>query len=62
MGDQAFTKAFTRIRGRYTSATWQNLSAREITDLIYREMHLLDQQFVSAGEQAVVEPMRLAAE
>ena len=62
MSDQAFILAYTRVRGRHTNRTWQNLSAREITDEIYKEIHLLDMQFTGAANDAVGEPMRLAAE
>ncbi len=62
MSDQVFVKAYTHVRGRYTNRTWQNMSAREITDEIYREIQQLDLQFSSAGEKPVIEPMRLAAE
>jgi uncharacterized protein involved in type VI secretion and phage assembly len=62
MSDQIFTKAYTRVRSRHTNRTWQNLSTREITDEIYKEIQLLDLQFSTAEEKTDVEPMRLAAE
>ncbi len=61
MSDQTFIKAYARVRGRHTNRTWQNLSAREVTDEIYKEIHLIDQQAASAAD-AVVEPLPLAAE
>jgi hypothetical protein len=62
VSDTVFVKAYTHVRGRYTNRTWQNLSAREITDEIYREIQQIDLQFSGVEEKAVVEPMRLAAE
>jgi hypothetical protein len=62
MSDQNFTKAYASVRSRHTNRTWQNLSAREISDEIYKEIHLLDLQLSAADEKTAAEPMRVAAE
>jgi hypothetical protein len=62
MSDQNFTTAYTRVRNRHSNRTWQNLSAREIADEIYKEIHLLDLQVSAADEKTVTQPMRVAAE
>jgi hypothetical protein len=60
--DQAFAQAYVRVRARYTARTWQNVSAREITDEIYKEMRLLDLQISDEANANSWSELRLAAE
>ena len=62
MTDQAFIKAYIRVRARYTNRTWINISAREIADEIYKEIRLLDLQFSERREEDSQTMLRLAAE
>lgn len=62
VSDQAFIKAYVRVRARYTNRTWQNVSAREITDEIYKEMRLLDLQLSEEMGENSYNALRLAAE
>ncbi|PPQ30137.1 hypothetical protein [Rhodopila globiformis] len=42
MRDPTFQDAYARVRGRFSDHDWLNLPPRKITDLIYREMRVID--------------------
>ena len=42
MSDQIFQDAYARVRGRHSDQAWFALTPHEITDLIYREMRVID--------------------
>ena len=60
MSDQVFTQAYARVRARFSNRTWQNLSPREITDELFKEMRVLDLQY--ANDDAAPTQLPIAAE
>jgi hypothetical protein len=60
MSDQIFQDAYARVRGRYTDQAWFALTPREITDLIYREIRVIDCERLMCLEAE--NPMAVAAE
>jgi hypothetical protein len=44
LGDQIFQDAYARVRGRHDDQAWFSLSPREIADLIYREIRIIDHE------------------
>lgn len=61
MNDQIFQVAYSQVRGRHDDQAWFALSPRQITDLIYREIRVLDRERVM-NEEAEFMPMAVAAE
>jgi hypothetical protein len=61
MSDQIFQDAYARVRARHTDQAWFALSPREITDSIYREIRLIDDERLMLA-RAEVAPMAIAAE
>ena len=61
MTDQIFQDAYARVRGRHTDQAWFALTPREITDLIYREIRVIDFERLPCPE-ADATPMAVAAE
>lgn len=49
MSDQIFQEAYGRVRSRHTDQEWFSLTPQQITDAIYREMRVIDQQRVDAA-------------
>jgi hypothetical protein len=50
MSDHVFQDAYARVRGRHGDQDWFALSPREITDSIYHEIRIIDQERLSAGK------------
>jgi hypothetical protein len=50
MSDQIFQNAYARVRGRHSDQAWFALTPREITDLIYREMRVIDRERLRCPE------------
>ena len=44
MSDHIFQEAYARVRARHDDKTWFALAPREITDLIYREIRVMDRE------------------
>jgi hypothetical protein len=61
MSDHVFQDAYARVRGRHGDQDWFALSPRQITDSIYREIRILDQERVRADD-ADFAAMPIAAE
>ena len=61
MSDHIFQDAYARVRGRHDDQSWFALSPREITDSIYREIRLIDNERLRGYETASV-PTAVAAE
>jgi hypothetical protein len=61
VSDQVFQNAYARVRGRHTDESWCALSAREVTDSIYREIRIIDSERLLSGEAGVA-TMAMAAE
>jgi hypothetical protein len=61
MSDQIFEDAYSRVRERRDDQAWFALSPREITDLIYLEIRLIDRERVARTDRDSV-PMAVAAE
>ena len=61
MSDHIFQIAYARVRGRYNDQSWLNLSPREITEAIYREMRVIDQERANQSDDDH-KPLSLAAE
>jgi len=59
VGDQVFQDAYARVRGRHSDQAWFALSPREITDSIYREIRIIDNERLLSAEAG---EMALAAE
>jgi hypothetical protein len=59
MSDQVFHEAYDRVRSRFSDQEWFSLTPRQITDAIYREIRLIDQERLPGSAQAGVQ---LAAE
>ena len=62
MSDAIFQDAYARVRGRHDDQSWFALSPREITDSIYREMRVLDQERLAAAKDQGFASMAVAAE
>ncbi len=50
MSDSIFQSAYARVRDRHPDQAWFALSPREITDLIYREMRVIDRERLNAAD------------
>jgi hypothetical protein len=61
MSDHTFQDAYARVRGRHGDQDWFALSPRQITDTIYREIRIIDQERMRLAE-ADFAPMPIAAE
>jgi hypothetical protein len=61
MNDLIFQEAYARVRGGHDDLAWFSLSPRQITDLIYREIRLIDRERLSRTAAASV-PLAEAAE
>ena len=61
MSDHIFQDAYARVRGRHNDPAWFALSPREITDSIYREIHIIDSERLSIAN-ADYDAVPLAAE
>lgn len=61
MSDQTFQDAYARVRGRHNDQAWFALTPREIADLIYREIRVIDAERLTCPE-ADFTPMAVAAE
>ena len=61
MSDHIFQDAYARVRGRHDDQSWFALSPREITDLIYREIRIIDNERLLCREEPSV-PAAVAAE
>ena len=54
MSDQVFQDAYSRVRGRFSDREWFGMTPREITDAIYREIRIIDQERLSSREQSTL--------
>lgn len=61
MSDQIFQVAYARVRGRHTDQEWFRLTPRQITEAIYSEIRVVDQEHVAAMQDAYG-PIAIAAE
>ncbi|HEY4042742.1 MAG TPA: hypothetical protein VGM32_12975 [Rhodopila sp.] len=61
MSDQIFQDAYARVRGRHADQAWFALSPREITDAIYREIRIIDNERLTRAEREII-PIAVAAE
>jgi hypothetical protein len=61
MSDDIFQDAYARVRGRHDDQAWFALSPREITELIYREIRIIDRERVPPADVDFA-PMAMAAE
>jgi hypothetical protein len=61
MSDQIFQDAYARVRGRHSDQAWFALSPREITDSIYREIRIIDNERLMQAEGEII-PIAVAAE
>jgi hypothetical protein len=61
MSDHIFQDAYARVRGRHDDQAWFALSPREITDSIYREIRIIDNERLHPAS-ADFAPMSVAAE
>jgi hypothetical protein len=61
VNDDIFQDAYARVRGRHDDKAWFALSPRQITDLIYREIRIIDHERLSRAE-ADLAPLAVAAE
>jgi hypothetical protein len=61
VNDDIFQDAYARVRGRHDDKAWFALSPRQITDLIYREIRIIDHERLSRAE-ADPAPLAVAAE
>jgi len=59
VNDQIFQDAYARVRGGHDDQAWFSLSPRQITDLIYREIRLIDRERLM---HATVNAVPMAAE
>jgi hypothetical protein len=63
MNDQIFQDAYARVRGRHDDQAWFSQSPRQITDLIYHEIRLIDRERLMRTQAEVeMAPMAAAAE
>ncbi len=62
MSDHIFQEAYGRVRGRHTDQEWFSLTPRQITEAIYREMRIIDQERVGAGSSDAPPQLPVAAE
>jgi hypothetical protein len=61
VNDDIFQDAYARVRGRHDDKAWFALSPRQITDLIYCEIRIIDHERLSRAE-ADLAPLAVAAE
>ena len=52
MSDQVFQDAYSRVRGRFSDQEWFGMTPRQITDEIYREIRVIDQERLSTFDQS----------
>ena len=50
MSDHIFEDAYGRVRARHSDQEWFSLTPRQITEAIYREMRVIDQERLAAAE------------
>ncbi len=50
MTDHIFQEAYARVRGRHDDKTWFALAPREITELIYREIRIMDRERLALAQ------------
>jgi hypothetical protein len=58
MTDFVFQEAYGRVRGRHSDQEWFTMTPRQITEAIYEEIRLVDQERARSSEPAAL----LAAE
>jgi hypothetical protein len=51
MSDQVFHEAYDRVRRRYSDQEWFSMTPRQITEAIYSEIRIIDQERTPGGEQ-----------
>jgi hypothetical protein len=50
MNDAVFRGAYVRVRARYDDQAWAALPSKDVTDLIYREIRVIDlERLMPAG-------------
>jgi hypothetical protein len=59
MSDQVFQEAYDRVRNRFRDREWFSMTPRQITEAIYKEIRLIDQERLP---ETLEEGMQLAAE
>jgi hypothetical protein len=62
MSDSIFQDAYARVRSRHTNQGWFALAPREITEMIYREIRLIDAERAGTSVSIPAEEMVIAAE
>ena len=54
MSDQVFQDAYSRVRARFSDQEWFGMTPRQITDAIYREIRVIDQERLSTVDQSAL--------